>query len=172
MNKNLQTLNEREVALKQLSVARGNLLLMIILTVINIILAAVGSDTMLLFSATVPYYVATIGILSEIGILAGTGLGIAAVILIIYLLCWIFSKKHYGWMIAALVLFILDTLAMIGIYMLYGDASGVLDIVIHAWVLYYLVIGVRYGYKLKKMPAEEAVKELAVDGQQAAKNFD
>lgn len=168
MNNNLQTRNEKENALKQLSVARGNLLLMIVLTVVNILLSLLGSDTMLLFSATVPYFAATVGILSEIGILVGIGVGIAAVILGIYLLCWIFSKKHYGWMIAALVLFALDTLAMIGIYMLYGDVSGVLDVLIHAWVLYYLVIGVRYGYKLKKMPPETEVSyEMPQENQDA-----
>ncbi len=83
------------------------------------------------------------------------GIVIAVFILAIYLVCWIFSKKHYGWMIAALVLFIIDTAIMGVTYVFAGDTSGILDAVIHIWVLYYLIIGVKYGIKLKKLPAED-----------------
>ena len=41
--------------------SRANLLLMIIFTAINVILAAAGTDYMMLFSATVPYLFATLG---------------------------------------------------------------------------------------------------------------
>ncbi|MBQ6717944.1 MAG: hypothetical protein IJN22_03505 [Clostridia bacterium] len=158
MQNNQKPRNKKEFALQQVKIARSNLLLMIILTVVNIVLLAVGADTMLLFSATVPYYVAAFGIFSEISQLIVAGLAIAAVILVLYLICWIFSKKHYGWMIAALVLFILDSIAMIGLYIWAEDFSGILDLVIHIWVLYYLIIGVRFGYKLKNIPPEEAVE--------------
>ncbi len=158
MQNNQRPKNKKEFALQQVKMARSNLLLMIALTVVNIILLATGADTMLLFSATVPYYVAAFGIFSEISQLIVAGLVIAAVILVLYLLCWIFSKKHYGWMIAALVFFILDSIAMIGLYILAEDFSGILDLVIHIWVLYYLIIGVRYGYKLKNIPPEEVVE--------------
>ncbi len=161
--------NTKENALRQYGVARSNLLLMIILTAVNVVLAAFGSETMLLFSATVPYFVAVFGFVSEIGALAVAGVVIAAVILAVYLVCWIFSKKHYGWMIAALVLFVIDTLAMILIYITVGDFSGILDIVIHIWVLYYLVVGITYGHKLKNLtPEEEAEFEQlqAVEAQE------
>lgn len=158
MQNNQNPRNKKEFALQQVKIARSNLLLMIILTVVNIILLATGADTMLLFSATVPYYAVAFGIISEISQLIVAGLLVAAVILVLYLLCWIFSKKHYGWMIAALVFFILDSIAMIGLYILAEDFSGILDLVIHIWVLYYLIIGVRYGYKLKNIPPEEAVE--------------
>ena len=158
MQNNQKPRNKKEFALQQVKIARSNLLLMIILTVVNIVLLTVGADTMLLFSATVPYYVAAFGIFSEISRLIVAGLAIAAVILVLYLICWIFSKKHYGWMIAALVLFILDSITMIGLYIWAEDFSGILDLVIHIWVLYYLIIGVRFGYKLKNIPPEEAVE--------------
>lgn len=158
MQNNQTPRNFKANALQQYNIARSNLLLMIILTVVNIVLLAVGADTMLLFSATVPYYVAAFGIFSEIGQLIAAGIAIAAVILALYLLCWIFSKKHYGWMVAALVLFILDSIAMVGLYIWAEDFSGILDLLIHIWVLYYLIIGVRYGYKLKNIPPEEVVE--------------
>jgi hypothetical protein len=58
-------------------------------------------------------------------------------------------------MIAALVMFSLDTLFLIGLYILLGDAFGILDTLIHVWVLYYLIVGVINGVKLKKLPEEE-----------------
>lgn len=146
----------KETVQQKYRTARNNLLLMLILTIINIILYVVGSDTMMLFSATVPYFGIIIGSVSGNQAFLIFCICIAAAILITYLLCWILSKDHYGWMIVALVLFIIDTLAMIGLYMMAGEISGILDVVIHAWVLYYLIIGVRYGKQLKEMPEEPA----------------
>ena len=68
---------------------------------------------------------------------------------------WLLSKKRYGWLIPALVLFIMDTLAMGGMYIWFADFSGILDILMHVWVLYYLFVGISSGKKLKNLPAEE-----------------
>ncbi len=158
MQNNQNPRNKKEFALQQVKIARSNLLLMIILTVVNVVLLAVGADTMLLFSATVPYYVAAVGIVSEVSQIMAVCFAVAAVILVLYLICWMLSKRHYGWMIAAMVLFILDSIAMIGLYVLVEDFSGILDLIIHIWVLYYLIIGVKYGYKLKNIPPEEELE--------------
>ena len=138
--------------------ARKNLLLMLALTVINVILLVVGSSSMLLFSATVPYYAA---VFSTVFVYpySAVCIGVTAGSIILYLLCWIFSKKHYGWMITALVLFVLDTLALIGIYVIFQDFSGILDVIIHIWVLYYLIIGVKYGYQAKSMPEIQEIPQ-------------
>lgn len=145
--------------------ARNNLLLMLILTVVNIVLYVAGSDTMMLFSATVPYFGIVFGMATGIPAILAFCICISAAILITYLLCWILSKNHYGWMIASLVLFIIDTLAMIGMYLMIGEVSGILDVVIHVWVLYYLVIGVRYGKQLKTMPeeTENSVEQTSIE---------
>lgn len=148
---NKSPLTPYEFAVEKTKAARSNLLLMIILTVVNIILSLVSSDVILLFSATVPYFSVAVG--TELGFTAG-GVIFALAILILYYLCWIFSKKHYGWMIGALVMFIIDTLVMAVIYLAAQDFSGILDVVVHIWVLYYLIIGVKYGSQLKNMPAD------------------
>lgn len=63
-------------------------------------------------------------------------------------------------MVVALILFIIDSLLMVGFYLLAGGLeNGIFDIVIHAWVMYYLIIGVKYGAMLKKMPIEEEIDE-------------
>ena len=60
------------------------------------------------------------------------------------------SKHHYGWMIAALVIFSIDTVAWAGICILVGDISG-----IYVLVLYYLIVGVINGHRLKQLSSEK-----------------
>ena len=157
--------------------ARSNLMVMIAFTLINIVMLLFKTDTMFLFSATIPYFYAILAV--EIGALAGSYLtyftAITIAIIAAYILCWIFSKKHYGWMIAALVMFAVDTLFLIYVYISAGDVSGIIDALFHVYVLYYLITGVISGVKLKKAPAEmtEAVaqaEEIASDD--AAQNLD
>lgn len=147
--------NSRAYLQKQYNSARSNLLLMIILTLVNILLFAAGSESMMLFSATIPYYAVGIGAVRESRVLLLVGIIFAAVTLVLYLLCWIFSKKRYGWMIPALIFFIIDTVVLGLLMLLVQELSGILDVLIHAWVLYYLIIGVRSGSKLSHLPAEE-----------------
>ena len=107
--------------------ARANIMVMIVFTVINIFLLFVG-NTYFLFSAFIPYFMADLGFLlsgrypadfyGEDAFILGDGalivcLVIAAIFLVMYLLAWIFSKKHGGWMIFALVCFGLDTLFLL-----------------------------------------------------------
>ncbi len=146
--------------------ARSNLLLMIVFTLINVVLAAIGSETMMLFSATVPYLFAIMGMIEGFSELLAPGIVLALISIGIYFVCWLLSKKHYAWMIVALVLFSIDTLIMIGMYVFAGDFSGIIDVLIHAWVMYYLVVGAINGPKLKKLPEEEIESTLNGDGQE------
>jgi hypothetical protein len=62
-------------------------------------------------------------------------------------------KNRVGWLIFALVFFGLDTLGMLifnGI-----AADGIIDIVFHAWIIYYLVVGIIAHNKLKNYPYED-----------------
>ena len=52
------SITAREAVQRKFNSARSNLLLMIILTFVNVILYFVGTDSMLLFSATIPYLAA------------------------------------------------------------------------------------------------------------------
>ena len=143
---------------KKYEQSRGNLLLAIILTIINIALLFTESSTMFLFSITVPYWAAAFAYfleLTELYIVAG-------VVIVLYLLCWFFSKKHYGWFIPALILFILDTIYLGYLSIDMAEASNILDILVHIWVLYYLGSGIYFGYKLKRLPQEENAESEAV----------
>ncbi|MBR6651381.1 MAG: hypothetical protein IKL36_08250 [Clostridia bacterium] len=135
--------------------ARANLLLMIILTAVNIVFLFTNAEYMLLFSATVPYFAVVVGMATQIDVMIAVSVCFAVAILLIYFLCWFMSKRHFGWMIGALVMFAIDTVSMVLMYLAAGEFSGVLDVVIHVWVLYYLIIGVKSGKQLKDAPEEE-----------------
>lgn len=156
--------------------ARTNFLLVAIFTAINLCLLVANSNTYFLFSAYVPYMLVDLGMFlcgkypAELyeGELAGMEflddsffvitLVIAVAILAFYVLTWFMSGKHrVGWMIAALVLFAADTIIM---FAMCGIAlEMILDILFHAWVLYYLAMGIYAHYKQKTLPPDE--EELA-----------
>ena len=150
--------------------ARFNLLIMLGFTLLNVILIAVGSSSYMLFSATVPYVLVQTGMYlcgklsadwyegDTFEFLPDTVLyimvAIAVVIMLYIFLCWLLSRKgRYGFFIAALVYFALDTLFLLSMF----SASLIVDLVFHAWVIYYLIIGISSGIKMKKAPADEPV---------------
>lgn len=79
---------------------------------------------------------------------------VAGMILVLYLLSWILSKKpRVGWMIFALVVFVIDTAALL--LMVVNIADWIIDIAFHGWVIFSLINGIISYFKLKKLPEEE-----------------
>ena len=87
-------------------------------------------------------------------------IAVAAVILALYLLCWLFSKKaRTGWMIFALVLFGLDTLLM---FLMNGFAIAyLLDTIFHVIIIVSMFKGIFACHKLKTLPPEPVEAEAA-----------
>lgn len=128
--------------------ARTNLLIVVALTVLNIIFLYADSYTVMLFSATLPYLFVLGSMLLDFPLmLVG-----AILILLLYFMCWLLSSKHPVWMIVAAVMFTLDTAVLLVLGIDFGDRSSVMDLLIHAMILYYLISGVIYGFKLRKTP--------------------
>jgi hypothetical protein len=157
--------------------SRANLLLTAVFTVINLILLITNSNTYFLFSAFIPYYITSLGMLMcgrypeeyytdglediifiNDSFFAVT-LTVAVVMVLFYLLAWLLSKKRrVGWLILSLVFFSLDTILML---LLNGIAlDWIMDILFHGYVIYFLIIGINAHFKLKKLPLEE---ETATD---------
>lgn len=142
--------------------ARANLLLAACITLLNVVLALVGSDSYFLFSASVPYWAAVFGRVEyEVYAMAGY-LVIAGVIAVIftafYFVFYLMSKKNRRWMDAALVYFALDCVGLIGFIVWVGfDISFIMDILFHIYVMYYLVSGSLAARKAEKMPPDEPV---------------
>ena len=176
MNRNVKQLAPRALYQSKFNSARYNLLLVVAMTAINVVLLMLGGSSYFLFSATVPYSLAIDGMYMtgrmpeewyadwpasvpflDSGYMT-VMMVIAFAIILVYLACFFFSKNFKtGWMIAATVVFVLDTLYMVFIYGVGVDS--VMDILLHAWVLYYLISGSVYGLKLKKLPEDEPVQE-------------
>lgn len=163
MQKNVNPVdkNSPEYLLKQIAGGRYSLLLILIFTVVNLVLLLVDSDRYFLFSASVPYYFTAFGIGMDsalsggIGTFTITALVISLLILAVYLLCWILSKKRTGWLTAALVLFCVDTVGLLFLSYIF-ETSNLLDFLLHAWAIYSLANGVYCAGKLKKLSAASA----------------
>ena len=169
-NRQAQPFSQRQQMERRYASARMNILWVVLFTAINIVLLVSNSYTYFLFSAFIPYAIVDYGMivcgkypadfygdLSQYQFFDTTVLvvliAVAAVICVLYLLCWIFSKKRrVAWLIVGLVFFALDT-----VFMLLGGISAdrILDIVFHGWVIISLTGGIIAHSKLKKLPAEE-----------------
>lgn len=157
--------------------ARHNLLIIVAFTVINCF--ATLTDTYFLFSAFIPMAFVQMALfvrsdeffadmpdinpqeMAPIADVIGFILiAIAVVGILLYLLCWLFSKKRRGWLIVALVLFSLDTAFLL----LNFDISVIVDILFHGYIIYSLVTGVIAAGKLRTLEeygVEEPVAEFA-----------
>ena len=141
--------------------SRYNLLLVAIVSVINLFSLAL-SQTYFLFSAQIPSFFVELFMYTEEGEIAPFAdliipIVLGVILTIPYLLCFFFSKKRPGWMVAALVFFVFDCIFLVTMYYL---SDVIIDLLFHAWVLFYLVTGVINGYKLKKMPEDEPLPEF------------
>ncbi len=148
---------------------RASLLLIAVMSTINLI-TIIFAETYFLFSAYLPQLLVSVGYVlyleTEIAafpIIMGL---IGLVTIIPYFVCWIFSKKHVGWMIGALVLFSLDSLLFLPdflVFLLDGDVSMLIDLAIRIYALVSLAMGISYGLKAKKAAATvtEAIPTMA-----------
>lgn len=164
-NKNVNQ-NSREGLLRSISGGRSSLLLILVFTVVNLLFVMLDVDRYFLFAASVPYYLTSLGKGLDNGFVDGawdingtytiTALVISAVILAVYLLCWLLSKKKTGWLTVAMILFILDTVALaIFTFALYDNPMvNLVDFLLHAWAIWELGKGAKAGAQLKKLPAE------------------
>ena len=147
--------------------ARRSLLGMILGTVFNIAYVAGGIDVYWIFCDHLPYCCAVSGyaFYEQSGRVLYLLIGCAVGMLILFplLLCWKFSKKHRGWMIAALVLFSLDTLLIVVDVIRDQNISYLLGIVIHLWVITAMVRAICAG--------EEAVAEMETTSKAQKKSF-
>lgn len=173
-NQQEQQMSERQILETKFVNSRHNLLIVLIFTVVNILLLVTNSNSYFLFSAYIPYLAVDLGMYlcgkypveiygEDYGFAEFLPNGflvimlvIAAVILAMYLLSWIFTKKgNKGWMVFALVFFAVDTAAML----LFNGISTdmIIDVVFHGWVVYSLASGVSAANKLEKLPEEPEV---------------
>lgn len=170
-NTQVQQRSQKEILTSRYFSARHNILLLVIFTLVNVFLLVTNADSYYLFSAFIPYLLIDLGRLlcgmypAEFYAQNFPGMEflnisffviciiIAAVILLLYLVSWLLSKKpRVGWMIFALVFIAIDTIAML---LWIGDfLESIMDILFHLWAVLSLTRGVISYYKAKKLPDE------------------
>ncbi len=173
------TLSQHDILTNKYKNARSNLLLVVAFTLVNSVLCLVGSDSYFLWSASIPYYFTLYGMVYTGRFPAeyyadwkdfvplgdsylATMVTTAFVCIAIYLLFWFLSKKHgYGWLVAALVFFVVDSIYMF--YVSGFSAEILLDIFFHIWVIGTLAMGISAALKLKKLPPEQAPQIYAAE---------
>ena len=170
---NTAPMSPREETQRKYNNCRAELLVVLIFTIVNLF-AATFADRYFLFSATIPMLLPLFSagitadpeLMAEMGLVAEDTTALLIVSLVIgliltlpYLFCWIFSKKRVGWMVAALVFFGIDCLFLLVTF----DVTMIPDILIHAWVMFYLITGVKHGFKLKTLPEDEPLPEFGTE---------
>lgn len=160
--------------------ARSVILVAVALTVVNIAILLIKTGDPILFSVSIPYYLVLVGLGMDNGMGGGeadpavTTIGpwtigaivVAAVILAVCMLCWYQSKNRRGWMIGALVLFIVDTLALVvaSVVLLSNPSFVVIDLCIHLWIIFLLAFAVRaWNQKMLIYWQERAAEEEAAE---------
>ena len=151
---------------------RSNLLLVIIFTIVSMItFYLIG--TYFLFSVYVPLTVFSVfavygwaaggdpeivegfepeflELLQSVGEFTWVAIGfvIGMLMLSVYFVCWLLSKKHPGALIVAAVLFATDCAFVLMSF----DTSMIVDVLFHAWAMYYLISAIASHKKLKNIP--------------------
>jgi len=150
---------------------RHSLLLIVVFTVVNLVMVWLDSGTYFLFSASVPYYLTLYskgidnyfvdGPWPENGPYTMLALAVSAVILLLFLLCWLLSRRRTGWLIPAAVLFVVDTLALAWctFNIVYDPVGNIVDFVIHFWAIWELIRAIRCGSRLKKLAQQRNTPE-------------
>lgn len=145
------------IALSQSETKYKNMRLMIltmfILSAVNCI-TLVLMDTFFYFSAYLPFVLIMVGYgisLTYETMAFYIVMAVLAIISIVpYLLCYIFSKKHVGWMIAALAMFSADTVLLLVDLVTAPDALLAVTLIFHVYIVVTLAMGVKYGLDVKK----------------------
>ena len=163
---NTAPMSPREEVEMKYKRSRYNLLLVAIVSIVNLFYMAFG-ERYFLFSARLPSILVELTLVTapEDVTVAFADLLVPIVVGVIlslpYLLCFFFSKKRPGWMVAALVFFGLDCIYLLTMYYI---TAVIPDILFHAWVMFYLITGVINGFKLKKMPEDEPLPAFGAEG--------
>ncbi len=148
----------QKVGEQKYRIARSSLLIVVILSVVNLF-SLIFTESYFLFSSYITLIIGAVGAESYIADPSNTIFLVVIIVLGIisvlpYLVCWIFSKKKVGWLIGALVLFAFDTLLLFIDAISVMDFTFLLDLAIHAYFIYEMVVAVKFGLKKKKEEQE------------------
>ena len=147
------------------SIARWAILAVILFTAINCILYLIGSEDHYICSIFLAYYLFDADVVS---------IFLTLLIIAPYVLAYIFSKKKGGWMIAAAVLFLIDTVIVAILFIAAFDYlsgieiwNGIIELLTHIVVDVLLILGIKHR-KVGTMSDEEMLAANTTAGAVAA----
>lgn len=134
--------------IRNYKMARINVVAILAFTLISFIMYFV-SESYFLFSIFTSVLFIALG--KEYQKVPATGAMVACIIvailiLAVFLVFWLLSKKHRWAMIVLLVLFAGDCVAIL----INFSVQAILDIAFHAWMMYYFILGVKAAANLQK----------------------
>lgn len=153
--------NSREYQLKTIAAGRYALLMIMIFTVINLVLVLLDRRQLILFTAAIPYYLTLFakgmdnyfaaGSWMHTGRYTAMALAVSIALLTAYLICWLQCGNRRGYLIAALVLFSIDTLALIifEIVVVGNPLNDLFEFFLHGWAIWQMAAGVSAHTRLK-----------------------
>lgn len=158
---------------RRVSMGRSFILIYTVLSVINVLLVIFGIPFKFISSISSPYYLVLMGKGLDNGFVEGPwpvisdmtiGCAIfAALLLLIFFSCWAISKKHMGWVVVALVFFILDVAVLVAavLFLYRGDMMmDLLDLLFHIWIIILLARCIAAHKELCWRRDEELLKEM------------
>lgn len=151
-------------------IARKNLFLMSVFTLVNVVLYLVNANISFVFSATFPPFAVGLGQvfaeIFEMNVFNVLGIAVALFAVGAFLLCYVLSRRYKAFMLVAFILFLLDTL-FLGFMTLTNldlfEIGDIIDIGFHIWVLIYLGMGIKAWSDLRKFPNAPKSVQVSVE---------
>lgn len=149
---------------QQMKIARYMLLGTVIATVVNLALLFAQSDMYIPYSSAIAYYFGWFGYLFDGGVVdrfTTIGMGLAAVVLAMYLFSWYMSANKPMWLVAGLVLVAVDTLILLTLIFLTQSPlmNFFFELAIHGAVIYEIAVGISAHKRMAMLPPPETEPE-------------
>ena len=164
----------RRKLIGQIDLGRWALLAVVAITLLNQLLLMFGVKYHFFFSASMPYYLNWLGVelsaVASVGAYRALAVVLTLALYVLYGACWLLSVQRREWLLAALVIYAVDTvfLAVFALALLGNPASCLLEVITHAPAVYALYGAYRASGQLSDLsrsrrPAE-APSEPAPEG--------
>lgn len=156
-------MQERRILRLKISRARSNLMFFVILSAFQLYIIATGGSLKLPFASAAALFVSNeflfLSVQNSDPAIMIWGIALAALVIFVFLLCYLFSKKSSKWMLAGLMLVGIDTLVLLFVAFLNGISGWILDIVLHGMLFYFLMVGVKSHIDYERLPQYDSVDE-------------
>lgn len=154
--------NELPMLEKQQRTAHYMLLATIIATVVNIALLLANMGLFIPYCASLPYYLTALGFLfdgNRLDTYTATGMVMAFAVLAVWLLVWWKSKTSRKWLLAGMILVIVDTVILAGIAfsLMASPSSCLVEGLLHLAVIYEIYVGLKAYQRMEQIQKQPTV---------------